>query len=135
MDRFKSALGIGSPSKITKSYGKWLLEGLGIGMEDEQGAIIKQAAEFGDDVIEALNGSLSDGVEFNALDGIKASLPSNLGIKTSLSGTSDMARASEIEQNNLISAFKDALSQMKIEMDDQEMGSFVDKTVTRLVYN
>ena len=135
MDRFKSALGIGSPSKITKSYGKWLLEGLGIGMEDEQGAIIKQAAEFGDDVIEALNGSLSYGVEFNALDGIKASLPSNLGIKTSLSGTSDMARASEIEQNNLISAFKDALSQMKIEMDDQEMGSFVDKTVTRLVYN
>lgn len=135
INTFKSALGIGSPSKITKSYGKWLLKGLGLGMEDEEDAILKQAEEFGDNVIDALNGSLSDGVSFNALDGIKASLPSNLGIKTSLTGTSDMARASELEQISLVNSFKEALSQMKIEMDDREMATFVDKTVTRLVYN
>lgn len=37
--------------------------------------------------------------------------------------------------NNMVEAFKDALSQVKIEMDDEEMGHFVDKTVTKLIYN
>lgn len=37
--------------------------------------------------------------------------------------------------NNMVSAFKDALSQVKIVMDDEEMGHFVDKTVTKLIYN
>ena len=36
---------------------------------------------------------------------------------------------------NMVEAFKDALSQVKIEMDDEEMGHFVDKTVTKLIYN
>jgi hypothetical protein len=36
--------------------------------------------------------------------------------------------------DDMVSAFKEALSQMKVEMDDEEMGKFVDKTVTRLVY-
>lgn len=37
--------------------------------------------------------------------------------------------------DSMVSAFKDALSQVKIEMDDEEMGHFVDKTVTKLIYN
>lgn len=37
--------------------------------------------------------------------------------------------------NAMVEAFKDALSQVKIVMDDEEMGHFVDKTVTKLVYN
>lgn len=37
--------------------------------------------------------------------------------------------------NNMVSAFKDALSHVKIVMDDEEMGHFVDKTVTKLIYN
>lgn len=36
---------------------------------------------------------------------------------------------------NMVDAFKDALSQVKVEMDDEEMGHFVDKTVTKLIYN
>lgn len=36
---------------------------------------------------------------------------------------------------SMVDAFKDALSQVKIEMDDEEMGHFVDKTVTKLIYN
>lgn len=37
--------------------------------------------------------------------------------------------------NNMVDAFKDALTQVKIVMDDEEMGHFVDKTVTKLIYN
>lgn len=36
---------------------------------------------------------------------------------------------------SMVDAFKDALSQVKIVMDDEEMGHFVDKTVTKLIYN
>lgn len=42
--------------------------------------------------------------------------------------------ASGVNYNNMVEAFKDALSQVKIEMDDEEMGHFVDKTVTKLIY-
>jgi tape measure domain-containing protein len=42
--------------------------------------------------------------------------------------------ASGVNYNNMVDAFKDALSQVKIEMDDEEMGHFVDKTVTKLIY-
>lgn len=37
--------------------------------------------------------------------------------------------------NNMVDAFKEALSQVKVVMDDEEMGHFVDKTVTKLIYN
>lgn len=37
--------------------------------------------------------------------------------------------------DSMVEAFKDALSKVKIEMDDEEMGHFVDKTVTKLIYN
>lgn len=37
--------------------------------------------------------------------------------------------------NAMVEAFKDALSQVKVVMDDEEMGHFVDKTVTKLIYN
>lgn len=37
--------------------------------------------------------------------------------------------------DSMVEAFKDALSQVKIEMDDEEMGHFVDKTVTELIYD
>ena len=35
---------------------------------------------------------------------------------------------------NLVEAFKQALSEMKIELDDEEMGKFVDRTVSKAIY-
>lgn len=35
---------------------------------------------------------------------------------------------------NLVESFKQALSEMKIEMDDEQMGKFVDKTVANAIY-
>ena len=37
--------------------------------------------------------------------------------------------------DSMVEAFKEALSQVKVVMDDEEMGHFVDKTVTKLIYN
>ena len=36
--------------------------------------------------------------------------------------------------SNLVEAFKQALSEMKIELDDEEMGKFVDRTVSKAIY-
>lgn len=35
---------------------------------------------------------------------------------------------------NMVSAFKEALREVKVELDDREVGTFIDKTVTELVY-
>lgn len=43
--------------------------------------------------------------------------------------------SNDLSFDSMVGAFKQALSEMKVEMDDEEMGKFVDKTVTRLVYN
>lgn len=42
--------------------------------------------------------------------------------------------SSETDSRSMISAFKAALSEMKIEMDDREMGRFVDRTVSETLY-
>lgn len=41
---------------------------------------------------------------------------------------------SDTSYNKLVDAFKEALSQMKIEMNDEEMGKFVDKTVSKAIF-
>ena len=38
------------------------------------------------------------------------------------------------QYNEIVRAFKDALSQMKVELDDDEMGAFVEKTVANAIY-
>ena len=39
------------------------------------------------------------------------------------------------EYKNMIEAFKEALGQMSVEMDDITMGKFVEKTVAKAIYN
>lgn len=134
LQKIKDALGIGSPSRYTKQYGKWLLQGLGIGMEKEEDAIIDQAEEFGENVLDALNGALEEGVSTKALQAIQNAIPSEFDASIGVN-TSRMAEAQQAANNSLVAQFKQALSEMKIEMDDITMGQFVDNTVTKLVYN
>lgn len=55
-------------------------------------------------------------------------------LRLEMNGTGK-ADSAEMNYNTMVDAFKDALSQMKVELDDDEVGRFIDKTVTRLVYN
>lgn len=132
--KLRASLQEKSPSKATKEMGAFLLQGLGIGIESEEDGILSQVEDFGENVINALNGSLEDGLSINAIQGLKTAIPSDLGANVS-TNTSFMAQEAQTANNSLIGQFKQALSEMKIEMDDREMGKFVDNTVTRLVYN
>lgn len=59
------------------------------------------------------------------------------GMSDALNGVdgSFTTSSNNVSNYNLIESFKTALSQMKIEMDDEEMGKFVDKTVARTIYS
>ena len=131
LSKLRASLQEHSPSKASREMGQYLLQGLGIGIEDEEDSVLKQVTSFGDSVVDALNGSLEDGVSTNIMQGLSAAIPSNI----SVASPAQVAQEAEIANSSLVSQFKQALSEMKIEMDDQEMGRFVDNTVTRLVYN
>ena len=102
----KSFFGIKSPSRLFRdAVGKNLALGVGEGFADEMSAVSK-------DMQDSLPTSFDTTVHTSAANGSGA-----------------------YTFDSMVNAFKDALSQMKIEMDDQEMGTFIDKTVTKLVYN
>lgn len=106
LNGMKKIFGIKSPSKLMEDeVGVYLAQGIGVGFEDEMKSVSKQ---------------------------MQNSIPHSFNVDSSISGSST-SRASQY--SNMVDAFKEALSQMKIELDDDEVGRFIDKTVTRLVYN
>lgn len=120
LGKLKASLKEKSPSKATKEMGQFLLEGLGIGIEQEEGTVLNQISNVGKNVLNALQDELNSNVR---IGNIQANI--------------DSASSSNNANNyyNTVEAFKEALSEMKIEMDDQEMGKFVDKTVSRTIYS
>ena len=60
-------------------------------------------------------------------------IPTDFNVSTGIA-SNQTSNAPALAYVDMISAFKDALYQVKIEMDDAEMGRFVDKTMTSLVY-
>ena len=131
--KLKASLKEKSPSKATKEMGEFLLEGLGLGIKSEEDTVLDQVEKFGENVIDAMNGGLNNAIDTSAIANIKNAIPENVAVKYSASSAA--SSTSLLEYNSMVRAFKEALGQVKIEMDDQEMGQFVDKTVTRLVYN
>ena len=134
LSKLQAALREESPSKATNKMGQFLLKGLGLGIQKEEGTVISQVEDFGENVLGALNGALEDGVSTNAIQAIQNAIPTEFNANVR-AHTSRMAEAAQTRDKSILSYFKQALSQMKIEMDGYEMGSFVDKTVTKLVYN
>jgi phage-related protein len=55
-------------------------------------------------------------------------------IKGAIASTSEEKSLNNPFYAEMVSAFKDALSQVKVELDDETMGSFVEKTVADAIY-
>lgn len=126
LSSLKSSLKEHSPSKATNEMGRYLLEGLGEGIESEENGLLKQISGVGNDIIGSLNSSLNVSRISSQL---QSSIPSEIDVNTKL------INSVKNETYSMIGAFKEALSQMKIEMDDTEMGKFVDKTVASAIYS
>ncbi len=134
LSRLRASLQEHSPSKATNEMGRFLLKGLGLGIDKEENAVITQVQDFGETVLDTLSGALEEGVSSNALKSLQNAIPTEFNA-TIGTNTSRMAETAQSAENSLVGYFKQALSEMKIEMDDIAMGKFVDNTVTRLVYN
>lgn len=106
----KSFFGIASPSKLFKNeVGKYLAEGIGVGFEDEMK---------------------------NVTNEMQNAIPTNFDLNGSYNNVSSPSNINyQDNYYSIVEAFKTALGQMKIEMDDEQMGKFVDKTVARTIYS
>lgn len=148
LSAIKRTLGIASPSKEAAKFGRFFSEGFAIGVKDKSNLAVKATANIAKDVLNELSGLVSETIQLGSestqsfADGLNYST-NNL---QSQLRTVNIPKANNIDENNavsdkgldqslIISAFKEALSQMKIELDDEEVGSFIDKTVTRAIYN
>lgn len=82
------------------------------------------------DMVEGLSDSLRKASPelISQTEALASGMSDAFNVNGSVSASGGRSYASMVE------AFKDALSQVKIEMDDEEMGHFVDKTVTKLIY-
>lgn len=123
-----------SPSKATKKMGQYLLEGLGLGIEQEENSLLSQVKNLGTSIISAFDTSLNtDGIAIGLTDQIRAGIPVNTNIRNSTSAI-QQAEAQDYNYKNMLVAFQDALASMKIELDDEEAGRFVRKTVENAIY-
>ena len=129
---FKNSLQEQSPSKATKQMGEYLLEGLGLGIKKEQKSVLSQVANLGKSIISTFDNSLtSESLSANLSAQIQNGIPTN--INTNVSAIKK-ANGQDSSYNTMLLAFQDALASMKIELDDEEAGRFVRRTVENAIY-
>lgn len=136
LNKLKSALFEHSPSKATNEMGRFLLQGLKLGIKDEENSVLRQINRFGASVINAFNRELNAGISRNAITGIAHALPTDykLNNRANLSSNNSSNTYPRYRNTDMIEAFKTALSEMKIELDDEVAGKFVENTVARAIY-
>lgn len=132
MGSLRASLGIHSPSKEAAKVGRFFDQGLMLGIKDEEAAILQEAADFGQSIVGAMSDGLKTGVDTSAIAAVRNAIPEEIDSNIKFAA----AAAAQAETTSpLVGALKQALSEMKIEMDGEEMGQFVDKTMTKLLYN
>lgn len=51
LDTLRRKLKIGSPSKVTRQYGEWMLEGFNLGINDEKQEVLDNVDDFSNDIV------------------------------------------------------------------------------------
>lgn len=98
-------LEVQSPSKVMKRIGQYFTEGFALGITDKERQAIQAAENLANDTV------------------------------ISVEGQQNMAAANPyFNERGVVNAFKSALSQMYIEMDNEKMGQFVESTVSTAIY-
>lgn len=106
-NKMNEILGIRSPSRVMMKTGEYFSEGFALGIKDAAKDAVAAAAQMSEETANAVNPSAQN-----------------------------MAAANPyIDRNiSLVDAFKVALSGMRIDLDDHEVGAFVEATVANAVY-
>lgn len=108
LSKIKSFFGIHSPSTVFRDQiGENLALGLGEGFTDTMDDVTREMQD---------------------------SIPTAFDVNPSINASMNGGTGSINSYDNMVQAFKDALGQVKIVIDDEVAGTFVDKTVTQLIY-
>lgn len=114
MKDIKGFFGIHSPSRLMRDeVGKYLAEGIGVGFEDEMGAVSKRMQEA--------MPSTDAFAQSCDLGGVSAAQQASTGYGYG-------------SQSNLIDAIVGALQNVHVVLDDEVAGRFVKKTVAAAIY-
>lgn len=114
LDGMKHALGIHSPSRLFRDeVGKYIAQGVGVGFEDEMGAVSKQ-------MIDAMPSSDAFAQTYD-IGGVSAAQSASNGYGYG-------------SQANIVDAIVEALKNVRVVLDDEVAGRFVTKTVTAAIY-
>lgn len=111
LDGMKSALGINSPSRLFRDQvGKYMAQGIGVGFTDEMGSVVGQMQD-----------AMPDPSAF-AIDG------------TMTSAAYQSAGSGFGGYGGIVDAVVEALGRVRIVLDDEVAGKFVERTVTNAIY-
>lgn len=106
VDGVKSALGIHSPSKVfEQEVGKNMALGLGVGFSKSMSSVTKD---------------------------MQRAIPTEFDTNATINGSS--GSFADSNYNLMVNAFKEALTKVKVVMDDREMGTFVTDTMEKVVF-
>lgn len=119
--------GIASPSKQMKWVGNMLVDGLAGSIDENGDEAVDSALAMSENVMSAFDSINSDGIS-SAMAGI--SIPNEI----STSVTANYKSNQKSTQDMMVSAFKQALTEVKVVMNNREMGAFVTNTIERVVY-
>lgn len=112
MQDIKGFFGIHSPSRLMRDeVGKYLAEGIGVGFEDEMGAVSKRMQD-------AMPSTDAFAQSYD-LGSVSAAQQASTGYGS---------------QSNLIDALVEALQDVRVVLDDEVAGRFVKKTVAAAIY-
>lgn len=124
LSKLKLSLKEQSPSKATREMGEYLIEGLSLGIKDNQNALLNQVDSLGNSVISGLYNDT-----MNAMKGL------NNSVSTSLNPTINPSVAYDLNYKLMANAMKEALQEVDVELDDRKIGKFIDKSVSEEVFS
>lgn len=109
LNKFKTTFGIQSPSKKTKRFGMYLLEGLGIGIEKEEGNVLKTVTEFSEELLNKMDNSLNNfsGIQVSAKD---ASIDATSYVNYGAISGNILAQSNVSVNENIIQGIAEAVS-------------------------
>lgn len=139
--------------KKALDIGKNIVSGLWEGIKEKSSWLADQIDSFCSDIVDSIKDKfeiaspsklmknevgkyLAEGIGVGFVDEMEnVSKQMQDSIPTSFDVNATQSGSAENNYDYMINAFRDALLSVKIEMDDEEMGKFVDKTVSNLVFS
>lgn len=108
VNAIKKKLKIHSPSRVMRDeVGKYMAQGIGVGFAQEMKKVTQEMND---------------------------SLPTSFNVQNPTIGATETGIHDGLTMIDLVDSFKQALSEMKIELDDEVAGKFVNRTVAKAIY-